>query len=400
MKENLCKSYWLTLLLLTGCSCDAPNSGNNDLEPPAQQKKYYNLEAIDLGIEANGELSFVYNGQQLIKEGDIYLSEDLLVYRTHDGKWRATVIGKGGISSHLKISTDQTLLQEVAITTTNQVITYQDELGKEWPGMYNICNTCFANSVYKLIARCSGFDEALSKDIEGGIHTALRNIVNGIRLGYKSALKEEVVNRRVSKLFLDTITAKSRKDFNNGQQEDVIYFFQVIQNVIDTEGNYEPKDMQELKHIVHEFNKQTPSFKHIVYETETKDFYVQPRMLTFNAIPDANYWSLESVDKYLNLPQFILYTSSGIGGTQAEKIVEFLKIPLWNHTTNKPLEEKTYKLIGFAYHIGSDDAGHYKAYIHFNTYGWYEHNDASVRPANRPDSINTRKIMALYELQD
>lgn len=404
MIKKICKLYWLLLVILSGCGCDNSHITNSDLQPPTPQK-YYNLEAIDLAIEAKAELSFVYNNQQLKKEGNLYLSKDLFVYQTKDGKWKATVVGQGGINSHLKIIANQTLLQEIPIASTSQVISYQDKLGREWPGMNNIGNTCFANAAYKLIARCTGFDEALSKDMAGGIHTDLRNIVNGIRLGYRSALQEEIVNKKVSELFLNTITKASGVPFNNREQVDINSLFERIESLIYTENTYEVNDEKALGSLITEFKNQKPPFKHILCETnfitKTEDCYVQPKTLRLLTIPDANYWSLSQEiipPKYLSLPQFILYVFPG--PSQENSIVESLKIPLWEHTTNRPLEEKTYKLIGFAYHIGSTTSGHYKAYINFNTYGWYEHNDASVQSVTRPNSINTGKIMAFYELQD
>jgi hypothetical protein len=134
MTEKLFKSYWLILLVFMGCSRGIKPENRpeeNDLQRTIPPKKYYNLEAIDLNIEAKDNLYFEFNSRKFTKQGALYLSEDLMVYQTTAGKWQATVIGKGGINSHLKISTGQDFLQEVGISTTQEVFGYQDELGKE-----------------------------------------------------------------------------------------------------------------------------------------------------------------------------------------------------------------------------------------------------------------------------
>lgn len=226
MERSSFNCFLLLLLVFIGCECGKEVDVLQTT--PIQPKTYYNLETIDLGINSKRDLSFEFNDKQLAKEGDLYLSEDLMVYETKEGKWYATVIGKGGISSNLKISHHGNLVQAVSISTTPEVFGYQDELGKEWPGMRNIGNTCFANSTYKLIARCSGFDKTLSKDIEGGINTLLRNIVNGIRLGKRSAIQEYIVNRKVSALFLDKLSENTEERFNNRMQNDAFSLFKII----------------------------------------------------------------------------------------------------------------------------------------------------------------------------
>jgi hypothetical protein len=386
MKQVLCKSYWLTLLLLTGCNCDDPHTANNDVAPPSQQKKYYNLEAIDLTIEAKGELSFVYNNQQLTKEGDLYLSKDLVVYPTKDGKWQATVIGQGGISSKLKINADQKLLQEVAITTTNQVIAYKEELGKEWPGMYNIGNTCFANSVYKLIARCSGFDQALSKDVEEGINTALRNIVNGIRLGHRSALKEELVNRKLGALLLDKLEkADSMHRFNNRKQYDVEEFLLSVVNLLYPKRPISDEDVEALLEMPTLDNP----LAYILKEKGGEFDYSLISLITYA----SNYF-------FVKLPLFDVVI------TQSQQVIPMvmpheLVRPYYDYKTEKKIGEKKYKLIAVVHHIGSSmSSGHYVAYINHGTQGWYLQDDTQVKPVPAPHSINTMKCVGLYEPDD
>jgi len=151
-----------------GCckSCDTEPAQGVKIPSPIPSKTYYNLEAIDLPIQTiKGQVSFTFNGQQLKQESgqDLYLSEDLLVYKTkQDSQWKATVIGKGDVQSTLEIYDDQKKIKEITITTTAEVATLQEKTGKDWPGLYNLGNTCFANATYKLIARCRGFNKALT----------------------------------------------------------------------------------------------------------------------------------------------------------------------------------------------------------------------------------------------
>jgi hypothetical protein len=395
MTKKLFKIYWLVLVLFVGCRCGTM-PGNNVLqktptEPQIESQKYYNLEVIDLDIEAKDNLSFEFNDKSLIKEGDLYLSEDLMVYLTKEDKWQATVVGKGGINSRLKISAGQNLLKEVGITTTNEVFGYQDELGKEWPGMHNIGNTCFANVVYKLIARCSGFDNALSNDTEDSINTLLRNIVNGIRLGKRSALQEQIVNNKISKLFLDKLTEKSGRIYNCKAQEDSgEFFYEIEQLLYPTSPITVDLVSPELDNLINESKREKPAFKYIVKEEVSGEIY------------EMSYLSSAKVAaKCLSLPRFFMYKSSGLESEKEKKVLENLQIPLWDYKTNKKLEEKTYKLIGLAYHLGSStDSGHYVAYINFNEHGWYEHNDSRVTPVGALQSLTTAKLITVYELQD
>jgi hypothetical protein len=385
MQRMLYKSCWITLLLLAGCNCgnsDGSEKDNKDNLEPLQQQKYYNLKAIDLAIEAKGEFSFVYNNQQLTKEGDIYLSEDLLVYRTQDGKWRATVIGKGGISSHLKISAGQGLLQEVEISTTNEVVGYRDEVGKEWPGMYNIGNTCFANAMYKLIARCSGFDQVLSKDIEGGIHTALRNIVNGIRLGHKSALQEEVVNRKISALFLDKLEENGLRRFNDRTQQDSQLFLMEILRLlypnrpINNDAVKALLDIPKLDNPVGYIAKLEgdPLYNHGADEWVSGCLLVKPPLFYIEVIS-------ERAETDIATPQNLVKS-------------------YYDYKTEKKLGEKKYKLIALVHRIGSSmSSGHYVAYINHGQ-EWYLQNDSQVNQAPALNSVRTLKWIGLYEPDD
>lgn len=64
---------------------------------------FYNLEAIDLAIQDQPQLSFVFNNKKLDAKSGLHMSDDIIVYRTTEGKWKATVIGPGGIESALAI---------------------------------------------------------------------------------------------------------------------------------------------------------------------------------------------------------------------------------------------------------------------------------------------------------
>ncbi len=397
MERNSLNCFLLLLLVFIGCKCGNISEEVDVLQTtPIQPKTYYNLEAIDLGINSKRDLSFEFNDKQLAKEGDLYLSEELMVYQTKEEKWYATVIGRGSISSNLKVSHHGNLVQEVSISTTPEVFGYRDELGKEWPGMCNIGSTCFANSAYKLIARCSGFDEALSKDIEGGINTSLRNIVNGIRLGKRSALPEDTVNSKVSALFLDKLSENAGERFNNRMQNDAFSFFNEI-----TFSLYPVNDLllQEWKNknMIDKFKQERHPFYYISKVTTTDGSnYVGISQHIYPLIPDIQAHVQSMDEKYLSLPQFFIYLSNVAAHKEETKIIENLQVPLWDYETDKKPEEKTYKLIGFFQHI----PGHYLAYINFNAQGWYQHSDSSVKPVAPLKSVASENLVAIYELQE
>lgn len=387
MQQKFCKIYWFLLGVFAGCQCG--NLPENDSELYTQQKKYYNLEAIDLGtIEAKGDLIFVFNNKQLIKEGSIYVSQDLLVYRTKDEKWGATVIGRGGISGYLKVSVGQELLREVEISTTNEVVNYQEEIGKEWPGMHNIGNTCFANATYKLLAICTGFERVLSNDTEGGINTTLRNIINGIRLGHRSALKEEVVNKKIGGLFLDVLEkVDNSAKFNDRNQHDAqVFLFHVVNLVYPWPADDDNEKLQALL----ELPKLDNPFLHI-YKQENGDF-----VPTIFPVTSKKFF-------LVNLPLFDIVASTIPLQKQPIEIPIPSEVvrPYYDAKTYEKIGEKKYKLIGVIQHIGSDmSSGHYVAYTNHGTQGWYLHNDSQVKPVPAFNTLRTLKWLGLYKIDD
>jgi hypothetical protein len=401
------KIYRLCFLVYVSCDC-SPKSELATTPVPA--KSYYNLEIIDLGVQGAGDFSFEFNGKNLIKEGDLYVSKELIVYQAHNltnkDKWYATVIGSGGISSKIKISNQEKLIQEVEISTTNQVIEHQDSKGPEWPGMVNGRNVCFANVVYKLMARCTGFDQVLSEDKPDTINTLLRNLINGIRLGKSSALQDAQVNVKVSDLLLDKVTEKSGQIFNDKGQHDAYLLMVHIHKLLYPEPVHKLKDNQEIDSAIQELQKHKPPFKYIAQARGTSPVYVMvpsmPRLVSIFQMGVDWYLEMKGSEfvKYFSLSRFCMYVPN-VGGSKTTQIVETLKIPLWDHKVDRQIKEETYKLIGFACHIGTDSAGHYIAHINFNAHGWYLHNDATVSPrTTQVKETNTLRLMALYERQD
>jgi hypothetical protein len=230
----------------------------------------------------------------------------------------------------------------------------------------------------------------LSNDTEDSINTLLRNIVNGIRLGKRSALQEEIVNKKISKLFLDKLTEQSGKIYNCGAQEDLgEFFYEIEQLLYPTDLPFVDFVSPELDNLIDEFKLKKPAFRCIVKEEVTGEIYEMPYLT-----------SDKSAIKCLSLPRFFMCKSRSLKIEQ-KKILENLQIPLWDYKTNKQVEEKTYKLIGFGHHLGSsEDSGHYVAYINFNAHGWYEHNDSRVTPVGALQSVTTRNLITVYELQD
>jgi hypothetical protein len=398
MKNNFLKYCWLVLVLLGGCVCASqPNRPSSDIGPVGNdiKKQFYNLEAIDLGLPLQEVLSFSFNGKELSKEGELYVSDDLVVYKDKEGKWQATVIGMGGIDSTLKIIAKEGLIKEIPIQTTSEVFPYQDLLGPQWPGIYNIGNSCFANAIYKLIARCPGFDQVLSQDIEGAIHTSLRNIVNGIRLGERSALHDKIINNKVSKLFLDQLSTCSGEVYNAGKQEDSFLFLYSINSLLYKQET-SSVDEQNLSAVIDHINLKQYPFAHVTEFINRRlgksniEYYLTPA-LTFNLNETQN-------ERYLSAPQYLVYSSTG---ANKEVIQKTAQASIWDHKTNQKLKTETYKLIGFAYHVGSTNtSGHYIADINFNEYGWYKHNDDQVSRTVFPESLTTYKVVAFYALQD
>lgn len=385
MTRKFCNIYWLLFIISAGCQCG--NVAEKELGLPTKQKKYYNLEAIELGaIEAKEALSFVFNNQQLTHEGSMYLSPDLLVYQTKDQKWRATVIGKGGITGYLKISAGQKLLGEVEINTTNGVVNYQEGLGHEWPGLYNIGNTCFANATYNLLARCSGFEQVLSKDIEGGINTALRNIINGIRLGHRSALQDEVVNKKIGALFLDVLEkVDNRSKFNDRNQHDAQEFLFYIVNLLYPWPTSEAtnEDLQALLDLP----KLDNPFLHI-YKNKGGDF-----------VYDIPHYTSSKLF-LLRLPLFDIVSTTTPSSSQLAEIAIPHEVArsYYDAKTYEKIEEKQYKLIALIQHIGSNmSSGHYVAYINHGAQGWYLYNDKQVKAVPAFSALRTLKWVGLYE---
>jgi hypothetical protein len=438
------KIYWLILLAFIGCRCaaDASDMLTNE-EKGSEGKEYMNLQAIDLDIdialEAEGALAFEFDGQELAKERDGYISDTLFVYKsTKDGKYRATVIGKGGIKSKLKISNAKGIFKEIPIHTTNKLCEYQDALGPEWPGLPNIGNTCFTNSVYKLIARCPGYDEVLSKDTEGGIHTLLRSIINGIRLGNQSAFQEQKVSGKVVELFLAKLAELTpSENFNNRNQNDLEAFFRELMKILYPQSRRSKiNNLQEGEQLLRNDKLMGPFSFITKFQNEAENAieykitYKEASIIfgtTLTGIVDTLLGNpittatgsvyFETLEKNMQgqtkifsikLPRFLIWSvvlaldNSGKKETYDLKKLAELKLPIFDYQTSKKINEKTYKLIGFAHHIGSScNSGHYVAYINFNTYGWYKQDDARVTKISPLiNTVDTLAITALYECQD
>ncbi len=257
--------------------------------------------------------------------------------------------------------------------------------------MENIGNTCFANSVYKLIARCPGFDQVLNKDVSGGIHTALRNIVNGIRLGKKSAFEQSHIQGEMSKNLLKTLSDKDelKRRYDDGKQHFTLEFLLDIQRLLYPEESYTIKP----EHIG-AYTKQVSGnpFESLVKEIAAHgDPSTRMEILDFF---DVN-------DHFYKLPLFFVsYRESGTS-PKSQPIIESRKVTLFDYRTDQPIGEKTYKLIAFVHNSGSSPAsGHAVAYVNFNAIGWYLHDDPRVSPVSLPNSLNTMGLLGIYQLQD
>lgn len=332
--KHLLKIYSLCIFLCVGCHCSTnPEISTTPSHIPSQS--YHNLEIIKLGIKGSDSFSFEFNGKKLVSKDNVYLSEDLIVYQTQANEWHATVIGPGEVSSKLKISNPKGVVQEVDITTTNKVFAYQDEIGPEWPGMQNIGSTCFSNSVYKLIARCSGYDTELSKDSVEGIHTYLRNIVNGIRLGKKSALQEKSVNRKVSELFLDRLGQLGKwEKYNDKQQHDAATFLLEIQKLL-YPTEIEHASPTEIKKIIADQATRRHPFEYAVNQATitggkqndnfTYTFHYVHRLPTSQGSIVHRY--------YLSLPYFFMYKLSTTNESKKD-LPNPLEVPWWDFEKN------------------------------------------------------------------
>jgi len=247
--------------------------------------------------------------------------------------------------------------------------------------LYNLGNTCFANATYKLIARCSGFDTVLSQDIPNNIHTALRNIVNGIRLGKRSALCEKSVNEKLSAMFLDQLVSVDKPtnktfQFNDRGQHMAYHLLLSIMALLYPEYDSKPSSPFAVTTKI-DIPKKLAMVRHqIVYES------LQP---SFSLVKTSQF--------------YIGYYQESNTKSVAIDIPELITIQNIDPQTKQPVE-KIYKRIAIVRHIGSTpNSGHYIAYIRHED-EWYEHNDAKeVNKKDPGNSINTFGLVVLYELK-
>lgn len=398
MKKQFSKLAILSSLLISGlftnCKCKnpiVPITTNSQISTPAV---FYNLEAIDLGIEDQADLSFVFNDKGLVKQNkDFYMSNDLIVYCTEEKdtekkKWKATVIGAGGVNSHLKISSQNNLIKEVPIKTTHEVFPYQDKLGPEWPGMYNIGNTCWCNATYQFLARCPEFDHALTQDIPDQIHTYLRNIVNGIRLGKRSALWQKTVNRKVSEVFLNQLN-KQLKSINRadlvktiGDLGSPVTLFETISLLLFPN---DPKDItpSDLESVLHIINTNAAPYGFVAFLDDQIEYFSES-----NTLKREYGWAL------LSAPHFLIMDVP-LDEHYVRVQEEVLQVPIYDYKTKKKLTTKSYKLVAACEGL----PGHHIAFIHHQSAGWIKYSDNYFSKADYKelkDSIN----LARYELQD
>jgi len=398
---KIATSSFLLIIISLFSHCQCWNS-EPTIPAPIQipHKVFYNLEVIDLEINDQEYLSFVFNGKELKldEKSGLYMSDDLIVYHTKEGKWKATVIGVGGVESSLEIKSKDDSIKELHIKTTSEVFPYKDELGPEWPGLYNIGNTCFANSEYKLIARSSVFDKVLNQDKPKEIHTYLRNIVNGIRLAKRSALQEESVNRKVSEFLLDQLTIQSENIWNDRRQRstgallgDIARCISPITSRIipaqDVEAVIADMEVRPSTNECLVLNNDKVTYEEFLItifagrklegvlngkEIGYKDLLTAPRNLIFRSIEESDNFS----------------------GT--------IQVPIWDYNTKKQVAFKTYKPVALCVHSGSStSSGHYVAFINFKKNGWFQHNDSRVTKIFKlPSSPEDTITLILYELQD
>jgi hypothetical protein len=401
-------AYLLFVLCFSGCECVNEGERHINNNQPAYTKVYRNLEAINLDLKPTEGFTYRFNGKELKKEGDLWISEDLVVYcnttsstSKYQGNLCATVIGSGGIISQLEIfDKNGNLVKSVGITTSNQVLKYEDALGPEWPGIHNIGNTCYANSVFKLIARCSGYDEDLQQDIPSNIHTTLRNIVNGIRLGHGSAMWEVSVNNLASRLLLDKLNECIGNKFPIGTQATSVILLRKINFCLYSKTISQKITQPELiPELVNAFRTKRPVFKRITKTWSTpyntvRQYNDLPIFLSIAQLRGEGAAEGGNT-KCLTLPQFFICVDDS--GPIKKKIEETLQVPIWDvDREDTQVGEKTYKLIGFLYHQGTRTSGHYVAHVKFGN-DWYLHNDSSVSKVAPLEFVNSLGVVSLYE---
>lgn len=365
------------LVAFLGCTC----SGQPTIE---HNRPLFNLEALDLAIQGQKELCFNFNGQTLIQERDIYCSDDLIVYQNPTGAWQATVIGQGHIQGKLQISNQAGLVKEVNIANTQAVFGYQETLVNQWPKLHNIGNTCFANAIYKLLARCPGFDTALNQHTED---VTISNMVNGIRLGQRSALHHGNINKKISEQFLVTMSAKSGHNYSNRQANNGIQFYRDILDLWYVQQSIAIKDTDIPAWLC------KPDSANLFARITQAKTSKQAKYVTYPLTSYANLknFIVTQQNIFLQLPRFFtVWFTAGI-----QEIPETLCIPC---KSNNKLSNKSYQLIGISNHL----QGHRVAYIYSKVHGWYLHDDMSITKC-RPSLKSAEGIesgLAIYELQD
>lgn len=410
--------------MLSACDCRGLNE-STQFKQSHQQESFYNLEAIELGTYNLQSPSFFFNGQALVQEGPLYTSPDLLVYCTKSGNWRATFIGKGYIRGTLEIKVDNKLVKQVPLSNNSNLVRYADQLGTEWPGIYNVGNSCFANAIYKLMARCEGFDVVINQDKTGSLPTSLRNMINGIRLGKRSSLQEESVNRWLNKRLLELISSHPNlppglnKNFNDQSGNDSRLFLTAIYTLL-----YKEDSLRKIKIQPPQMNLYLEQGKNLPFQI------IRKNKLTNNLVQeipitvckanilfssDLTHWEATG---FINGWQSFLYQApafmvvdmtTGILPPATDghylRLQESQKVRIYHYQDDSYISDKEYQLIGFTCGVHR----HATAYIYFPNYGWYCHNDAvvsqeqfdKISAIHWPNATATHnlQVLALYKLK-